>query len=141
MSTRLNLWLSAPHAAWLDPADTPLVLATLLVCMNRHDALAGQLCTGQIDAILALRYDLTLAEAADLRLASETCAKAAPQMETLAGMIRVHVPRSELIALGLCLCTVLRGCETGHRDGKFSHGVVGHILGIDALTLVQADFS
>ncbi|WP_146587644.1 hypothetical protein [Puniceibacterium confluentis] len=136
MSSRLHHWLSAPNAAWLDPADTPLAMATLLVRMARDNTLADLLRPSQIDHILAQRYDLTLAEAGDMRRASEGCATVAPRTEALARLMRLNVPQSERALLAVCLQNVLHASGTARGASGLPTGAVARILGIDAQSLV-----
>ena len=95
MSSRLIYWATMPEMAWLDPADTPVALGTLAVRAARAE-LAELLPVAEcIDAVLARRYDLTAAEAAEMRRVCEDVASAVPCGRTYERLVTEHVPAEE----------------------------------------------
>ncbi|MCE0505281.1 MULTISPECIES: hypothetical protein [unclassified Roseivivax] len=103
MSKRLVLWLNAPHAAWLDPADTPLALGALAVDAARKSLPRDMLKGPELDTIFARRFDLTRREASEMRAACEAVAAAVSSGERLSQLIVAHVPEGERRLLADCM--------------------------------------
>lgn len=109
MSKRLLMWINAPHAGWLDPADTPLALATLAVHAANRDLPDALIGPPELDRILARRFDLTRAEASEMRATCEALARAVRSGEELAQLVSCHVPENERRLLADCMSAELRG--------------------------------
>ncbi len=109
MSKRLLLWINAPHAGWLDPADTPLALATLAIHAAKRDLPDALIGPPELDRILARRFDLTRREASEMRATCEALARAVRSGEELARLVTCHVPESERRSLADCMSAEVRG--------------------------------
>ncbi|SIS67911.1 hypothetical protein SAMN05421759_102304 [Roseivivax lentus] len=109
MSKRLLMWINAPHAGWLDPADTPMALATLAVHAAERDLPDALIGPTELDRILARRFDLTRTEASEMRASCEALARAVRSGEELARLVMSHVPEDERRSLADCMNAELRG--------------------------------
>ncbi|KMK66809.1 hypothetical protein [Puniceibacterium sp. IMCC21224] len=126
MSARLLLWLNAPDCAWLDPADTPMALGTLLVMVARdHPGAIGGM--RDVDETLARHHHLTAAEATEMRRNCEIVADQAPPWPVLADLLSANVPDHERRALLSCLPQNRRGLSCA----DLSHVDLHHLLGLD----------
>ena len=108
MSKRLLLWLNAPHAAWLDPADTPMALGTLAIHAAQRDLPAALIGPSEMDRIFARRFDLTRREASEMRASCEALARAVRSGEELARLVTSHVPEGERKLLADCMSEEVR---------------------------------
>ncbi|MHA6325422.1 tellurite resistance TerB family protein [Roseivivax sp. CAU 1753] len=108
MSKRLLYWLNAPHAAWLDPADTPMALAALAIHTAKRDLPDALIGASEMDSILARRFDLTRREAAEMRASCEDLARAVRSGEELARLVTSHVPEGERKLLAECMSEEVR---------------------------------
>ena len=126
MSQRLLLWLNAPEHSWLDPSDTPLAMATLLVQIVERDLRAVGLGSDAVDAVLARRFDLTQSEAAELRQSCRQVLARAPAPDLIAQLVRRYVPEPERSAM------VEAAAEAWAREDKDAvlTSLIGEQLGV-----------
>lgn len=134
MSSRLIYWATMPEMAWLDPADTPVALGTLTV-----RAASGELsellpAAERIDAVLARRYDLTAAEAAEMRRVCEDVASAVPPGGSYARLVTEHVPAEERRAFAESLLHV----AAEGRSDPWAALSVARVFGLPDVALPRA---
>lgn len=92
--------LAAPsQPAPLAPGDCRLALAALMVRLARSDDHYSSGEQRRIDRLLALRYGLAPAEAADLRAEAEVAEAAAPDTVRFTRLIKDAVPYEERVGV------------------------------------------
>ncbi|GGG62479.1 hypothetical protein GCM10011415_05970 [Salipiger pallidus] len=103
MGRNLRFWLGAPRTAPFDPGDTPLALGALLLRAQRSDfpEIIGGIVP--LEAVLARRYDLTTAEAAEMREACERVEAAAPPGPWFAELLHEVIDPAQRQAMALSL--------------------------------------
>ena len=126
MSHRLLLWLNEPDRSWLDPSDTPLAMAALIVQIAERDLPPEGVPPEAVDAVLARRFDLTRSEARELRQACHPVLARARDPGRMAGLLRRYVPEPERSAMAEAVFAAWG------RDGREARiaSVVGERLGV-----------
>ena len=138
MARSLTFWLAAPEASQLDPGDIPLALGALLVRVARADFRYVIAEIEMIDAILALRHDLTRAEATEMRRICERLESGAPETERFAQVLRAAVPYGDRLAIALCLWEVMMADGIQHPQEQAVIDLAEAILGIRVQDVGQA---
>lgn len=116
----------------------PLALGALLVRVARADKYYVLQEVQAIDQILAWRYDLTLAEAAELRHQCETAEQDAPDVERFARLLREAVPYGERLAIALALWDVMLADGIQRPEEEAVVHIAETILGITRQDLPTA---
>jgi uncharacterized tellurite resistance protein B-like protein len=88
-----------PHPAPLAPEDCRLALAALMVRLARSDDHYSSGEQRRIDRVLAGRYNLAPADAAELRAEAEVAEAAAPDTVRFTRLIKEAVPYEERVGV------------------------------------------
>ncbi|WP_353471381.1 hypothetical protein PVT71_08610 [Salipiger sp. H15] len=121
--------MAAPEATPLEPGDVPLALGALLLRAaaeaQEHSPLIG---VALVDAVLARRHELTRREAAEMRLACQAVAAAAPDTACFAAMLARAVTYRDRLALAHCLCEVMAATDTAPNALQTALWLSEHLL-------------
>jgi len=123
--------LTAPEPTPLDNGDARLALAALLVRIARSDGDYAQSEIDRIGQVLANRYDLSEAEAADLRANAETLEAEAPDTVRFTRAIKEAVPFDDRIEVISSLWEIV--LADGERDSEESSllRMIAPMLGVN----------
>ena len=123
--------LTAPEPTPLDNGDARLALAALLVRIARSDGDYAQSEIDRIGQVLANRYDLSEAEAADLRANAETLETEAPDTVRFTRAIKEAVPFDDRIEVISSLWEIV--LADGERDSEESSllRMIAPMLGVN----------
>ena len=123
--------LTAPEPTPLDNGDARLALAALLVRIARSDGDYAQSEIDRIGQVLANRYDLSEAEAADLRANAETFETEAPDTVRFTRAIKEAVPFDDRIEVISSLWEIV--LADGERDSEESSllRMIAPMLGVN----------
>lgn len=118
-----------PHPAPLAPEDCRLALTALMVRLARTDDSYSGREKRRIDRILADRYGLAPAGAADLRAEAETAEAAAPDTVRFTRLIKDAVPYEERVGVIEALWRV--GLADGvDAEGRTFLRLVANLIGV-----------
>ena len=123
--------LTAPEPTPLDNGDARLALAALLVRIARSDGDYAQSEIDRIGQVLANRYDLSEAQAADLRANAETLETEAPDTVRFTRAIKEAVPFDDRIEVISSLWEIV--LADGERDSEESSllRMIAPMLGVN----------
>ena len=123
--------LTAPEPTPLENGDARLALAALLVRIARSDGDYAQSEIDRIGQVLANRYDLSEAEAADLRANAETLEAEAPDTVRFTRAIKEAVPFDDRIEVISSLWEIV--LADGERDSEESSllRMIAPMLGVN----------
>ena len=123
--------LTAPEPTPLDNGDARLALAALLVRIAKSDGDYAQSEIDRIGQVLANRYDLSEAEAADLRANAETLEAEAPDTVRFTRAIKEAVPFDDRIEVISSLWEIV--LADGERDSEESSllRMIAPMLGVN----------
>lgn len=122
--------LTAPEPAPLADADARLALTALLVRVARSDNHFDAQEARQIDEIAATRFDLTPAEAQDLRSQAETLEREAPDTVRFTRAIKDAVPYEERVGVVEALWKVVLADGKRSDEENALLRLVANLLGV-----------